>query len=204
MLERRNIFSIWPMSHRWAHKCQLCLVSSESSSTFYELCPSLPRTVAHYLSGDTACVFNLPAVHLSPGLWQRRSWCSEDRRYRVPLRRWLPPTHLINHPDLPCSLRFDGVALASSPLSTDTPVAPALPAPQMAAARGWLLPWKPHLMAFLSGLAPAWMQANSTLHNKELINQRHKASIQDCWLLMLMNAFNIAIPVVIIPGQPHY
>lgn len=101
----------------------------------------------------------------------------------------------------PCrSLHWDRVILAFSPLSSDTLTIPALSIPQMGAGKGQLLPWKPHLMAFL----PAWIQAILTPHNKGLINCRHKAYTQDCWLLMLMNAFNVAILVVVIPVQPHY
>lgn len=59
-----------------------------------------------------------------------------------------------------------------------------------------------YLMAFVVSFL--LLECKQTPHNKEPINVRHKASMQEHWLLTLMNAFNIAIQGSIILVQPHY
>lgn len=59
-----------------------------------------------------------------------------------------------------------------------------------------------HLMAFV--VSSLLLEYKQTPHNKGLINIRHRASMQEHWLLTLMNALNIAIQGSIILVQPHY
>lgn len=59
-----------------------------------------------------------------------------------------------------------------------------------------------YLMAFVVSFL--LLECKQTPHNKEPINVRQKASMQEHWLLTLMNAFNIAIQGSIILVQPHY
>lgn len=59
-----------------------------------------------------------------------------------------------------------------------------------------------YLMAFV--VSSLLLEYKQTPHNKEPINIRHKAFMQEHWLLTLMNALNIAIWGSIILVQPHY
>ena len=59
-----------------------------------------------------------------------------------------------------------------------------------------------HLMAFV--VSSLLLEYKWTPYNKGLINIRHRASMQEHWLLTLMNALNIAIQGSIILVQPHY
>lgn len=191
------------MSHCWAPECQQSLVSSvfaDSSCTLLPAAQHRSPLPAWWccLWPQCSCCLPVPGVvTLSELLWAQEGPSTALETSHKPtwsFWKWAAPCRW---------LCWGGVVLAFSPLSSDTLTAPALSGLQTGAAKGWLLPWKPHLVAFLSGFAPAGIQAISRLHYKGLINHSHKASTQECWLPMLMNAFNVAILVTITPIQPH-
>lgn len=183
------------MSQWWAPACQQYLVSSGFEDSSHTLLPAAqPRSLWCCSCPQCSCCLPVPGVAtLSELLWAQEG----------PLWRQQSQTHLIllkmSHNTL---LGWSNISLLS--LSSDTLTAPALSVLRTGAAKGQLLPWKPHLVAFLSGFHPAAIQAFSRLHYKELINHSHKASTPECWLPTLMNAFSAATPVAFTPIQPHH
>lgn len=178
------------MSHCWAPECQLCLVSSEflvHCMNSVRCCPERSPCLARLLVRTTQLLYACHQCSHNAGTHALRTggtqYCWDDCHNLTPSAT---PTFL------PASIAFglsDVGLVPSEQWHTDCSCA-ACTSEGSCHRTAATMETSPDGLS--EQLAPAehWMHASTAPH-KELINHGHKASIQDCWLLTLMSAFNV-------------